>query len=412
VAVDRVFCNIPWTEVHINADGTYHTCGAQPNRITGTAAATRNNVFTQTIDQWIHGQHQTDARDKKLNGVSEPLCSMCYNEEALGSSSKRIKENHKSGIDPVRFYETFNPSDFTQVKINSYHISLGNECNLACKMCVPWASSKVAANNRRLGTWTGAVKMNWTEDEAAWRMVTDHVCCNQDLKFLHLIGGEPLLNPRFEQLIDLLIQHDRTDIYLGFTTNGTVFNHELLEKLNQFRHVDIGISIECMGILNDYVRQDSHTETVLNNIEEYLKYRKESHVYVTVRTVPSALSVHTLDALYRWCADRGIDVMSNILDRPDYLQIRNLPDDVKQRLLTQYQAWIFSEPLPGAANPRDPNRFREHIDQEIRAVIAALGLEGNSDLTQELYTKLKLWHWDEVPELSKYFTTQHQGITI
>ena len=27
----KIFCIVPWVEVHINADGTYHTCGAQPN---------------------------------------------------------------------------------------------------------------------------------------------------------------------------------------------------------------------------------------------------------------------------------------------------------------------------------------------------------------------------------------------
>lgn len=405
MTVDKVFCNIPWKEVHINSDGTYHSCGAQPNRITGTDIAAKHNVFTMPIDDWIHGEHQTLARNNKLNGVSEPLCSMCYGEEVVGSISKRIKENHKSGISPVNFYETFNPTHFTTPVINSYHISIGNECNLACRMCTPWFSSKIAANDRKLGLWGGEVKLNWTTNETAWKNVTDHICNNQNLEFVHIIGGEPLLNPRFEEFIDLLITANRTNIYLGFTTNGTMFSESLIEKLNQFRHVDIGISVECMGVLNDYIRQGSSTQTVLDTIDLYLKHRKEAHVYVTLRAVPSALSVHTLDDLYRWCLDRKLDIMTNFLDRPDFLQIRHLPEDIKNRLLVQYKHWQFSDPLPGESNPRDPNRYREHIDAEVKAIIMALNQPGDPEQTNKLYEKLTLWHWLDNRDIAKYFET-------
>lgn len=415
--LDKVFCNIPWFEVHINADGTYHTCGAQTNKISNTEDAKVYNVHNMTIPDWVDSKHQRQVRLDKLNGIAEPMCNMCYREEELGSSSKRIKENLKSKIVPMHFYDSFKRSpDYNYFmysekyngKINvaqptSYHISLGNECNLACKMCGPIASSKIAVQEIKAGTYFGPARMNWTEDENAWNHVINTICGTENLKFVHLIGGETLLNPRFENLIDRLLDAKKTDIYLGFTTNGTIFNHALIEKLNAFRHVDIGVSVECMGKLNDYIRQGSTTQTVLDNIDLYLKYRREAHVYVTVRPVPSALSVHNLDDLYRWCIDRKVDVLTNILVEPEYLQIQQLPANIKHRLLEQYSRWEYSDPLPGTSDPRDPNRFREHIDNEVRAIIKALQLPNDPTLTKELYSKLTSWHWLEDLDIRNYF---------
>jgi organic radical activating enzyme len=420
MSIEKVFCNIPWFEVHINADGTYHTCGAQPNpqRLPiGNKFELTHNVFSMTIPEWINSKYQSQIRLDKLNGVYEPRCSMCYKEEAVGSSSKRVKENLKSKISNVNFIPdyasspvrshfdySFNNQGTTNVLYpESYHISLGNECNYACKICGPWASSKLAVEGIKDGTYFGPAKQNWTDDDNAWTHVTDYICNTNNLKFVHLIGGEPLINPKFEALVDKLLAHNKTDIYLGFTTNGSIVSQSLIEKLNAFRHVDIGISIECAGILNDYIRKGTDTDQVLNNIDQYLKYRKEGHVYVTIRPVPSALSVHTLDGLYTWCIGRKVDVMTNILVNPEHLQIKNLPKNIKNRLLDQYQQWTFEDPLPGTSDPRDPNRFREHIDSEIRAIINLLQQENNTEQTEKLYHVLEQWKWFDNPVIKNYF---------
>ena len=414
----NTFCTIPWNEVHINADGTYHSCGAQTRPFLNSELSDVYNVFKMTIPEWVNSDYRKKARLDKLNGVVEPLCRMCYHEDAMGSSSKRVRENLKSKIDYKDFDQTYQLSPDLKYfqfsaennglcnfpKPNSYHISLGNECNLACRMCHPSLSSKLAVVEIKNGTYSGPARINWTTDNRAWNSVVDYICGTEDLKFVHLIGGEPLMNPRFEEMIDKLLAAGKTDIYLGFTTNGTMFSHSLMEKLNAFRHVDVGVSIECLGILNEHIRPGANTQTVLDNIDLYLKYKKESHVYVTVRPVPSALSVHLLDDLYRWCVDRQVDIMSNMLTWPTYQQIKHLPATIKQRLVKRYETWQHSDPLPGRSDPRDPNRFKEHIDSEILAVIKALNEPGDPLLTDQLYATLDSWGWLKNPELSKYFT--------
>jgi MoaA/NifB/PqqE/SkfB family radical SAM enzyme len=416
--LDKVFCIVPWVEVHINADGTYHTCGAQPNKMSYSNDRLKYNVLSMSVPDWTNSEYQCKTRLKKINGESEELCNLCYHEDDLYNNSKRIRENLKIKINHNNFEHSFRESkyyeDFIKSKIDgktniirptSYHISLGNECNLTCKMCGPTYSSSIAAQETRLGNYKGPIKMNWTNDQFAWDSVTDYICETENLEFVHIIGGEPLLNPKFENLIDKLIASGRTNIYFGFTTNGTMFNKNILEKLNVFRQVDIGISIECMGELNQLIRNGSNTQHVLDNVDLYLKYRSPNHVYVTIRTVPSALSVHNLDDLFKWCVDRKLDIMSNILSAPVHLCIRHLPEDVKSRLLEQYSKWEYSEPAPVYSNPRDPSWFKQHIDNEIRAIIKSLNLPGNPEITKELYNKLSSWQWLNKPNIAKYFET-------
>lgn len=400
--MNKVYCPIPWNEVHINADGTYHSCGAQPNKISMTAEANIYNVYNMTVDEWMKSAHQYKARVDKVTGIPSTLCEICYNEESMGSSSKRQRELQKYSVIPFVDPDIIPTPD-------SYHISLGNECNLACRMCSPAFSSKVAVERIKEGTWRGSARLNWTEDEHAWNHVVNSICSSEKLKAVHLIGGEPLMNPRFDELITRLIAAGRTDIYMGFTTNGTRFDPLLVEKLNVFRHVDIGISIECMGALNDYVRQGSDTNSVLENIDLYLKHRKPGHVYVTVRIVPSALSVHTLDELLQWCVSRKVDVMSNLLVSPPHLQIQQLPQEVKEQLLKKFSKWEYSEPAPADSNPRDPTWFKQHIDNEIKSIIKSLQKPNDPKLTEELYGKLALWQWLDNPLIAKYFESTSQA---
>jgi hypothetical protein len=99
---NKVYCPIPWTEVHINADGTYHTCGAQPNRVSGTDFGRQHSVHTMSIHKWMQSMYQQQNRINKINSVADDLCNMCYREEELDKSSKRKRELDKFTEIPVK----------------------------------------------------------------------------------------------------------------------------------------------------------------------------------------------------------------------------------------------------------------------------------------------------------------------
>lgn len=420
MSIDKVFCIVPWVEVHINADGTYHSCGAQVNWVTGTETAKKQNVHNMSISDWVNSEYQKRARLEKVNGEFNSLCNICYHEEDVGSSSKRIREFPKISVDYQNFEETYNKNplkehfDFSKenngltnfIKPTSYHISLGNECNLACKMCRPSNSTKIAVKQILSGEWKGPARMNWTDDDAAWDSVIDYMCSTPNLEYVHIIGGEPLMNPKFHNLIDRLLDANLTNIYLGLTTNGTIFDEQLIQKLKPFRHIDIGISVETSDVLNDYIREGSDTPQVLENIKKYGSFRDTvPGLFVTLRAVPSALSIHTLDDLYKWCIENKIDVMTNHLIGPAYLQIKQLPKDIKDKLIEQYSNWEFSDPIEGSHNSRNQEHYKHHIDDEIHSIINSLKLPNDPVLTKTLYSNLEKWGWLSNSVIAKYFNT-------
>lgn len=403
----NVFCTVPWFEVHINADGSYHTCGMQRNWITGTNLADKYNIQTMSIPDWMTHTAMNADRYSKLIGIPDTKCGSCYVAESGGGSSKRIRENLKSRIHNNHMYgitfahspdyKTLQNSNLSEVNIRSFHFSLGNECNLYCRTCEPSYSSKIAFMEK-----ANPVRLNWTDNQQAWDHLVESIIAAPELKFVHVIGGEPFLNYRFEELIDRLIAAGKTNTYFGFSTNGTIYREEIFTKLQQFRHVDVGISLESPSKLNDFIRAGSSTQAVIDNIKKIQQFQAPNY-YVTLRTVISALSVHTYDQTLQWALDNNLGILSNTLDYPPEMQVKNLPADIKQRLLEKFKLWEFSDSAGIESNGREPEHQKLHADNEMRNVIGMLNMPGDTELTDLLYKKLDQWNWFADPEIKNYF---------
>jgi len=392
ISLEKVFCNVPWYEVHINADGSYHTCGAQPNKISGTPAAQIFNISNMPISEYINHPKTCGVRNNKLNGIPELLCEQCYHEEDNGNYSKRQRELLKSVIfTGNNFIKSFNESPIAkhisytkahQGKTNimpiSYHVSLGNECNSACKMCDVYASSKIASIKKKEGTYAGPVKINWTNDNNAWLDFLTTLSQTKNLRAIHIIGGEPFIMPRFVELVDYLIANNLTNIYFGVTTNGTVYNKLLLKKLSKFSHLDLGISIEAVSNLNDKIRVGSiKIEKIIENIRKIILYRSDNF-FITLRTVPSILSIPEYDTMLDFSLDVNIPIMSNMLSHPSYLRIENLPVDKKKELYQKFTNWLsnfdkkYNIEVINNFNDRDPNEILHATRKEAVSILNSL----------------------------------------
>ena len=392
INLEKVFCNVPWYEIHINADGTYHTCGAQPNRISGTPDADIFNINNMSIEEYVNHPKTCAVRLAKMAGVPEPLCERCYYEEDNNNYSKRQRELLKSVIfTGDNFHKSFNQSPIakhiaytkdnngqTNIIPISYHVSLGNECNSACKMCEVISSSKFAAELKAKGMYNGPVRINWTDNNMAWNSFLNTVKSTKNIKALHIIGGEPFIMPKFIELVDWLINNNITDIYLGVTTNGTVFNKYLLDQLSKFTHLDLGISIEAVSKLNDDIRiSNVKIDKVLENILKIKEYRSDGF-YITLRTVPSLLSVGEYDKMLDYSLSIDIPIMSNMLTHPEYLRIENLPIETKKHLCEKFNQWLHNFELKynikatDIFNDRDPNQILHTSRKEMVSIINSL----------------------------------------
>lgn len=385
-----IFCNIPWYELHINHDGSYDLCGCMTSIITGTDKGNEWNIKNYPAEEYWQSRRLRDERLSKMSDTPNPDCGVCHHQDVIGNHSKRIKENLKSVIFyDKNFYKSFEQSPHkklfeysldndgaTLTKPVSYHLSLGNECDLACVMCNPTSSYKIGQDYKKLGWISEARRLNWTDDPVVWGNFCKTLLTT-DLVNLHIIGGEPTINKKFIELINMFVDNNHTDFSFSFTTNCMHNIDHLWDKLAKFKRVEIGMSIETVTESNNYVRYGSDIKTILANIQHFKK-TAPSNIEFVVRSVPTLLTITEYDKLIDWCYNNNLVLNSYFAVNPKWQQIKLLPTDIKEQLKELFQKQLDRYSLlkkdrhVGLTNFRNKDYVVENLISEIGAAISSL----------------------------------------
>jgi sulfatase maturation enzyme AslB (radical SAM superfamily) len=379
------------------------------------------------ISEWYNSKPIVDARKQIKSDTQLDMCSSCYKEESYNYESRRIRENFKTVIFTEqafdRSYEqsTFitdfnNPTNTTDRLPIDWHVDLGNECNLACKMCQPTASSKISSFYDKWGLQTVSANKNWTLNDIAWDNFKNEILTVNSLKRLHFMGGEPLLNKKFPELLNFLLEH-RPDISLSFVTNGTYLSDELISKLKKFHSCDLEISLESVNDTNGYIRQGSDTKDILAKINKIAKLQTDTFSIV-LRSVPQLLSVNNYHEYIKFAWDNKLSIQGIPLVRPYDLQISVLPENIRQELIPKYLPLLelFSENSSHQlVTGRNVSVLANQLMRETQAIIVMLQ-SPCPDNVQELRQNLcnRLVRWDKefdfdarkfYPEYSDFLTS-------
>lgn len=405
----RIFCNTPWYELHIYWDGSLGICCQEDHKL---YSGTDYNIAKMTMNEWFNSEPVKQFRQQILGDQKVSACQRCYLEEANGGMSRRIRSNQKSVIFTQAFdaslqqspgYQHFLHSDknsgVTTTQPIDLHIDLGNYCNLACKMCDPQASSTIASQHVRWGMIEDRkyLGQDWTRDNQVWSRFKQELVGLPGLNNIHFMGGETLLTDRFEDLVDTMIDAQRFDVCFSFVTNGTVFRPGLIEKLSQFRRVGLEVSIETVDDHNAYQRQGTDTELVLKNIQRYQSYTNGTSITVSVRPAPSILTVGYYHTLLEYCLDHKLIVKSNLCYRPEFLDARILPVDIKQLYISRYQQLdqtLSDVDVNSVYNASDPNNYRYTVKAQIeliKGLLTAPAPSNNKALLEQMIRHCERW---------------------
>jgi organic radical activating enzyme len=425
----KIFCNTPWYEFHIYWDGSFGICCQEAHKLHNNDQ--HYNIANMTIMQWFNSEPVRQFRQKIMSDQPSGACHTCYVEESHGANSRRLKSNQKSVIftrqafedsfvqSPVydHFVHSANNQGHTRTYPIDIHIDLGNFCNLACKMCNAKASSTIASQHVRWGIDQDRKYLgtDWTANDTVWNTFKQQLIEIPQLNNLHFMGGETLLTPRFENLVDWLIEHQRFDLSLSFVTNGTVFNPSLIEKLLNFRRVGIEVSMETVTTHNSYIRQGTDTSLVLANIDRYLSYANNSSITVTIRTAPSLLSVGRYVSILNYALEHKLIIKSNLCIEPNFLRIENLPHAIKQQYLHNLKEFLskFDNQIQQDYNASDPNQYQAVIREQAQMCVNLLETpqpDNHNEMLQKLVDHCRRWdqiyHLDAkvlFPELEEIF---------
>jgi len=369
-----------------------------------------------TIGEWFNSEPVREFRKRILGNQRLSECRRCYAEEDHGGNSRRLRENSKSVIfTQTAFDHSFLQSPGHQHFVKSHqsqgytdklpvdlHIDLGNFCNLACKMCSPRASSTIAAQEVKWGIADSRqyLGLDWTKNPAVWDSFKQQLLDIPDLNNIHFMGGETLLTDRLENLVDTMIEHQRFDLCFSFVTNGTVFRPQLMDKLQRFRRVGIEVSIETVDEHNAYQRQGTDTSLVLDNIDRYLQWCNGSSITVTLRPVPSLLSMGYYCGLLEYALQHQMIIKSNLCTYPRFLSAEILPHDIKKQYQKPFEdllSQLENIKINSDYNASDPHNCQLVIKQQIELCLSVLQTPTPSDSEQQLEAMVRhCERWDRV----------------
>lgn len=411
MANKNIFCNVPWTNTHVYWDGSFGACCSEKHRPYSNDKTKEFNIQHMTVAEWHNSQPMKQFR-KDIQGDGKlSACYSCYSEEQYNFESRRIKENFKSVIFTKQaFDKSFQQSSWhnrfesaqqeaDQSAPIDWHVDLGSECNLACKMCGPQASSRIFNYYKKWDIIKDGQVENWTSNPVAWNNFLISVQQTTNLNRIHFMGGEPMMSRKFKDLLDYLIANNRTEISISFVTNGTLFDQSLIDRLKQFKSADVEVSLEAIEDNNHYIRQGSVTSSVMSMIETLISQQTDTF-RVVLRNVPQLLNINNYHKYIKWAYDKKVAVQSIPLTFPRFMSISVLPLSLRLSFVDRYKQVIdYIEQNPcnhftTITTGRDVSRLDVQLIAECRAIISLLNQPSPTDieqLTKDLVQHLTKW---------------------
>ena len=271
----------------------------------------RMNLVIQksSMENSFYSNYWNSARNYTEKNQPISGCHKCYAEEqAPGEVATSMRLG--SSILYNNGYLHKNPR-LENPAIEFLEVGFGNYCNLACLSC----------NSTLSTTWhDDEVKLNATSKNIKREVFPklDNLVFSpseETLKTLTLVkftGGEPMINPEFIKFIDLICEKGYPEnMSLEIYTNCSYIpSPKLLENLVKFKNIQLNLSIDAYGSINDYIRYGSTWEgetkqTVSRAIDFWLdKGANNKGINIIMSTTLSLLNVFEIPKLMSWWMDK------------------------------------------------------------------------------------------------------------
>jgi hypothetical protein len=263
-----------------------------------------------------------------LSNTQTAACKKCWDIESTGNKSRRQFENEFLDFKLDRDLDKIQ-QDCADSKHQTllYQIKTSNLCNQACVSCNSTFSTK----------WAQVEKHMNIVPNSQYQFDLDAADINYgSAKRISLLGGEPLFDPKTFEILQKLIDHNNTNCFISLITNGSItLNIKQIELLKQFTDLNICISIDGVGPVFEYMRWPGKWSNLLENINQYKSITKNISVSYTI----SSLNAMYYNQTVAWFQQNDLVYNHNIVSRPVWLSLANMPVVLKQHL-NQYNNFI------------------------------------------------------------------------
>lgn len=244
--IKQPVCLVPFQSLYIDTDFEVKPCCIARAKTIGALPAQGLREIWDANDLM---KFRTDLIDqRKLQD-----CASCWVKEENGIRSRRqlFREGHPISDLDVKPEQPLE-------KLVFIDLSLGRQCNLSCLFCGPHFSttwSKLAQKLPSKPIFERYKEKHSVRDLQDVRMLISELCQLPALKILELKGGEPLLHPLHQELLERLIDEKKSaSITLQYSTNLTHLPKTVLALWQKFKRVVISVSIEGTDLTQRYIR--------------------------------------------------------------------------------------------------------------------------------------------------------------
>lgn len=316
---------MPWTGISTEASGGYRPCCWMD----GT------HLFRGTIDEYETSSYLTGMKEDFLEGRYPDTCARCKWNDENGMVSKRQRENKK-------WLEKNKIEDYSTTDYSIIDLRLNNKCNLLCVSCGPKSSSSIFEEVEQNQTTHidhykfiyGKIKsMNLSapySDEEVDKLIER---INPSSR-VYFTGGEPtLVKPAFRVLEKLIEKGYNKDVPIEFNSNFQALNKKWIEQLKQFKGLMMP-SIDAVGPQAELIRYGSKWADVDYNFRYFLNECVDFRIKIWPTI--STLNIMYIKNIITWAdsfeSDRIEISLDNRLSSPAWLDIKNMPDVIKEKV--------------------------------------------------------------------------------
>lgn len=316
---------MPWSGLMYNFDGSVKTCIR--------SSAPIGNIKNNTILEILHGEKNTDNRQRMLNEQPASRCSPCYDLETNTNSFdiisdrvfylKELKHIDKTLYDGVNNFE-----------LNTIDVRWTNLCNFACVYCRPSFSSKWASELNEHQEMPNEQKL-----EEFKKYIFEHA---STLKHVYLAGGEPLLMKENYELL-MLLKETNPDVNLRINTNLSKIENKNFDLICSFKNVHWIVSAETMDEEYNYIRHGGSWQEFLANLDIIQKLNHK----ISFNMLHFVLNYNSIFEFVRFMQSKGFHNNSFVIGPlydPNYLNIRHLPDYMLHSVKTKLESWVNEKP--------------------------------------------------------------------
>jgi pyruvate-formate lyase-activating enzyme len=320
----------------------------------------RKYEVAETFKDFVNAEFLKSVRTQLRNGEWPDICRSCQKMEEAGLKSYRQSHNdmNKDHID-YDFEKMEEDGSVTEDAIEYLDITLGNQCNLKCRSCNPYCSHSWIEESKQVEfeetKWNlfSFQHIERTSNDPWYKYSFENDYFTNalpNLKGINFIGGEPLVvKEHYDWLEKIVDSGHAKNIHLTYNTNGTTIPDTLLDLWENFKSINIGLSVDAYGDLAYYVRFPSKWKNIERNSQKLADYAQSRGLLtVHLHTTISLLNIHDLPQLLSWSmnnfkkrnfysSELGYNIgfqklipSFNMVTEPTYLNVCHLPDEQKE----------------------------------------------------------------------------------